>query len=563
MAAAAAWLLGGCARNSISSADSSLSGRPPSLSAKGERTASQTASERKIKAQAHFAAGVVHDSGGNSELALEEFYKAALADPSNEPLVLELSQRLLQAQQAEKAVRLLSEAAAERGASGHVYGHLGLALTQLGKMKEAMDASRTAVKKAPSSILGYQNLARIHVSQNNPKKALEVLDAAARQKDVSAAFLIDLAAILDGSGRTKTLSPEQVKPRLKSLLDRAEKLRPEQPLLRHRMADLYKSAGELGKATRIYQELLASPQPPPPGVTPLLREQLFQIYLRSGDRSQAAQQLREILKDSPTNPQAYYYLGTLAADERKFTESIDCFEKAILFNPDLDYAYYDLASSHLALGQPKQALETLTKARDRFAANFYLDFYTGLAQSASKEYDRAVNSYTSAELLARQSDPSRLNYLFYFHFGAACERNGDFAQAEKHLRKCLGLSPDFAEALNYLGYMWAERDQNLQEALGMIEKAVQQEPKNSAYLDSLGWVFFKLKRTDEALKHIQQAVEYSEKPDPTVLDHLGDIQAALGRVEEAMAAWRQSIELEPNEQIKKKIGELDGGGGKP
>src|SRR5207302_9816408 len=99
----------------------------------------------------------------------------------------------------------------------------------------------------------------------------------------------------------------------------------------------------------------------------------------------------------------------------------------------------------------------------------------------------------------------------------------DYDQAEKYFEKCLQLSPDFAEALNYLGYMWAEHGLKLDRARELIEKAVKAEPKNAAYLDSLAWVHFKLNQLQEALPYVLKPVEFSETPDATVYDHLGDI----------------------------------------
>jgi tetratricopeptide (TPR) repeat protein len=112
--------------------------------------------------------------------------------------------------------------------------------------------------------------------------------------------------------------------------------------------------------------------------------------------------------------------------------------------------------------------------------------------------------------------------------------------------------------MNYMGYMWAEHGLKLDQAKVLIEKAVKAEPKNAAYLDSLGWVLFKLNQPKEALGHILKAVELSEEPDPTLLDHLGDVYAALNQPDKAREAWKKSVSLEPNEQVKKKLDEPAG-----
>jgi Tfp pilus assembly protein PilF len=82
---------------------------------------------------------------------------------------------------------------------------------------------------------------------------------------------------------------------------------------------------------------------------------------------------------------------------------------------------------------------------------------------------------------------------------------------------------------------------------------VKLEPNNAAFLDSMGWVLFKLKRPQDALRYQQQAIDSAEKPDATLFDHLGDIQAALGWSERARDAWRKALELEPSDELKKKL----------
>ena len=123
----------------------------------------------------------------------------------------------------------------------------------------------------------------------------------------------------------------------------------------------------------------------------------------------------------------------------------------------------------------------------------------------------------------------------------------------QYFEKCLQLAPNFAEAMNYLGYMWAEHGLKLDQARELIEKAVKAEPKNAAYLDSLAWVLFKLKQPKEALPYALKAAELSEQPDATVYDHIGDIYAALKQLEKAREAWRKSLSLEPNEEVRKKL----------
>jgi tetratricopeptide (TPR) repeat protein len=180
-----------------------------------------------------------------------------------------------------------------------------------------------------------------------------------------------------------------------------------------------------------------------------------------------------------------------------------------------------------------------------------------------KDYTNAIRHLTTAEVVARVNETNRLNHLFYFQLGATYERTKQVGEAEKYFRKALELAPDFAEALNYLGYMWAERNVNLDESRQLLERAVKAEPKNGAYLDSLGWVYYKLGRLQDALRLIQEAIRYSEEPDATLYDHLGDIFNALNQPDKAREAWRKALTLESiddKEPIRRKLDESSAGG---
>lgn len=264
-----------------------------------------------------------------------------------------------------------------------------------------------------------------------------------------------------------------------------------------------------------------------------------------------------MVRDQPTNPLAHYFLGAIAAEQRDWDKAVECYEKAILLNEGapqpFEPVYYDLAGVLITRDDPEDALKLLAKARGKFKTSFLLEFYTALAHSRTKDYAASIKHFTAAELLAKRDEPERLTALFFFQAGTAYERHKDFKQAENYFRQSLRLAPDFAEALNYLGYMWAERGENLVEAKEMIEKALKLEPENAAFLDSMAWVLFKLKQPKEALGFQLKALKLQKEPDATLHDHLGDIYFALQEPQKAREQWEKSIALEPNEEAEKKI----------
>jgi tetratricopeptide (TPR) repeat protein len=289
---------------------------------------------------------------------------------------------------------------------------------------------------------------------------------------------------------------------------------------------------------------------------PALREKLTAQYIRGGNKKGAREQLEGILRDNPTNPQVYYLLGSLAADDKDYARAAEHYEKTLQLKPDgpeSEPVYYDLAGLKITLNKPAEALSILEKARAQYKQSFVMEFYSALAYSRLKQYAEALNHFTAAEVVAKATNPKLLDQVFYFQLAAANERNKEFAQAEKYFQKCLELAPNNVEAMNYLGYMWVERGVNLDKARVLIEKAVKSEPDNAAFLDSLGWVLFKSNQPREALNYVLKAVQHSQEPDPVLYDHLGDIYAGLRQYDQAREAWRKSLALEPNAGIEQKL----------
>ena len=136
---------------------------------------------------------------------------------------------------------------------------------------------------------------------------------------------------------------------------------------------------------------------------------------------------------------------------------------------------------------------------------------------------------------------------------------GDIAKAEVPLEAILDEFPDDIGAKNDLGYLWADQGKNLELALRMIQDAVAADPKNRAYRDSLGWVYFRLKRYTEAIAELEKAVAGQpgeEAPDGVIYDHLADAQFAAGRVDDAQKTWTKAIAAFEKAEDTKKAAEI-------
>jgi tetratricopeptide (TPR) repeat protein len=175
-----------------------------------------------------------------------------------------------------------------------------------------------------------------------------------------------------------------------------------------------------------------------------------------------------------------------------------------------------------------------------------------------QRYERALPLL----VLAQQEEEGGLEASF--RIASCLERLGRYEEAIAEFRRLVARAPRFAPALNYLGYLWIERAENLDEAVRMVREAVRLEPENGAYVDSLGWGYFQLGRIPEAVDYLERAARLLPE-DATVLEHLGDALLAQGDREGARAAYRRALvgrgaEGAEHAELARKLAHLDSGG---
>src|SRR5665213_2598794 len=165
--------------------------------------------------------------------------------------------------------------------------------------------------------------------------------------------------------------------------------------------------------------------------------------------------------------------------------------------------------------------------------------YISLADVYEKgrKWDDMSKALDSAERLSGNDD-ERISV--WFMRGAMYERMNKVEKADVEFRKVLKVDPDNAGAMNYIGYMYADRGQKLEESLKLILAALEREPGNGAYLDSLGWAYYKLGRYEDAEKSLRRAVDKTPR-DPTVHDHLAETLMKRGKISEAVEQWQISV----------------------
>ena len=207
-----------------------------------------------------------------------------------------------------------------------------------------------------------------------------------------------------------------------------------------------------------------------------------------------------------------------------------------------------------ATGQDQAALQVLENLMRRFPDSpLAFISYADLSRR-SQDYDKAITAYSRAIDLFAAQNQSR--WGLHYARAISYERSDQWPAAERDFRKALELNPNQPQVLNYLGYSLIEQRTDLDEALDMIDRAIQQSPDSGYIVDSMGWGLYRLGRFQEALPYMERAAELMPV-DPIVNDHLGDVYWAVGRKLEAEFQWRRALSFGPDEteiqRIRKKL----------
>lgn len=236
---------------------------------------------------------------------------------------------------------------------------------------------------------------------------------------------------------------------------------------------------------------------------------LIELLRDEGRRQDALAAAQAARRNFPDEPQFVWLEASLLADLNRVDEGVTLLRGRLTGDARGDYtAYMWLASVYLQAGRGRESIEAAQRALE-IAARLRI-------QSATNE---ALIMLASGQ-----------------------ERAGDARGAEESLRRVLTTDANNATALNNLGYFLVERNERLDEALELIQRAVRLRPNTSSFLDSLGWAYFKLGRLDEAERHLTDAA----RRDPTstaIQEHLGDLYFRQGKTEQARAAWQRALSL--------------------
>ena len=492
---------------------------------------------------------------------------------------------------------------------------LGRLYQALNENDKAEEIYKKYLGVEPGSEDGVLALARLHMDSGNNKSAIELLENFLKGEPDADQVLAALGEAYAASNeyakaanaykRALTWNPDEIEWKaayaealyFNEQFDEAAKVylellkadpRNAQALLR--MSQVYRRQMKYDQARSTLQQLTK--------LDPTNVELLFNLYLIDRDEGlleDALQRLEEILKrtESPNGlynesqqqnrrmfltqaallnswlgrydaaVTAFSSLKTISPDKdrvdayiidtyrtaKNLNKAGEQLERALKESPGSRHLQILSAELSAEKGRPDDAIKALQKIGGTEPDLQVLAAMSGIYERA-KKFDDAINVLnTAAKRFPRESE-------VYFLQGALHERQKKYGEAEQAFRKALEIEADDPATLNYLGYMLAERGIKLDEALTMTQKAVKSDPVNGAYIDSLGWVYFKLNQLDLAEQNLKRAVRFAPT-NATMYEHLGDVYYKLARYQDAAAQWTKGLQFatedEETDRIRKKL----------
>jgi tetratricopeptide (TPR) repeat protein len=504
---------------------------------------------------------------------LEEARKLAAGDPS---IAAPLARALLARGRAADAARVLDETG-EAGAHPAIVRLSAEAKAKSGRLKEAETIYRGLLDANPQDRDTAAALIDLYEEDDRIDRALELLQKLEKADPENPAIPERITLDLARAGRFA-----EAEKRARDLAAR----RPENRAIRRLLAQVLFEKGSSPEGEKILRALAA--EDPDDDATrralvaEMLRERRFaeaQTLLQDSVKRGAEDPRRipareaanvelgylaflqkdyaralEILgplavNSGAVNARAVRIFAGAARDGEAFAKGLDVARAAAAAEPARPEWKALVAEFERRSGDAKKADEALAK----LAASPNPEDVLAAADVYTRVKDFAAAARVAREASRRFPESSEA----LFRLGAALERSGATAEAEKTFLQLLAGRPNDSAAQNYLGYMWADRGIRLEEARELLEKAVAREPRNGAYLDSLGWVYFRLGRLEKAQTYLVAARE-REPDDPTIEEHLGDLSERQGDTAKAIAHWERALTLKHEEpdKVRQKLARL-------
>ena len=521
-----------------------------------------------------YLAGLVAQNHDDLSAAAEFMLRALKADPENLRLLKNAFSLVAAEGRHAEAVRLARRVLAQEPEDSTA----NLVLTVDALERADLTAARESLAAMPDR--GLATMVRplllgwIELESDGIEAAKRGLDPLSETRGLAALYNLHLGLMNDMAGQTEAADAA-----LATALESA----PRRSLrLTWLVGNYYERQGRKMDAQAVYQEYLsgggditllqaalARTKAEQDGPTPTasvatwkagVAEGLFNLAsLLSQERAEqtALVYLQLALRLRPAFAVAQVLHGEILQAQERSVEAIDTYREIDPASPFAWTARLRIAEELDHMERSEEAIAELEDLAAERPKEFQPLFRMANILRAKERFSDAVVAYDRAA--ERLGDVEQRHWTFFYFRGIALERSKDWPRAEADFLKALDLEPEQPYVMNYLAYSWVEQKAHLDEAQAMLVRAVELRPNDGFIVDSLGWVYYRLKNFDKAVEYLEKAVELRPQ-DPVINDHLGDAYWQVGRKQEARFQWRRALSLEPEEDQVPIIGAkiLDG-----
>ena len=513
----------------------------------------------------HLLLGRLYRLNNDLQKAENEFKTAVKLQPGSEEAVTTLAYLYNELVDTARATQVLSSVPnAERSAK--LYSALGYTYEQQKQYKNAVEAYRHAIELDRDNLDAIRGLAQNLLNDGQADAALEQYKVIADANPEDAQTYVRIAEIYRKQGKFDVALDN---------LKKAESMVQDSVEVPYNIAAIYQAQGRYDEAIPIMRDLLKKSEKPDGKYSngeksnrAVFLERLGSIYRDQGNNQAANETFRQIiaLGGDENIERGYQQIIDTWREAKEWQKATDVAKEAVQKLPGSRDLKLVLASQQADMGEADKALKDVramlkgdanSKSDSNSSSSSNSDdrqIYIALAQMNTRlrRFSDAEQALDKAEQLSSKADDKE--YVWFLR-GSTFEREKRYAEAEEQFKKVVASDPEHASALNYLGYMLADQNTKLEEALGYIKRAVDLDPANGAYLDSLGWAYFRLGKYELAEDNLLKASQ-KINTDPTVHDHLGDLYQKTGRLKLAATNWERAL-IEWNRTIAAEVDPAD------
>jgi tetratricopeptide (TPR) repeat protein len=483
----------------------------------------------------HLLLGRLYRLNNDLQKAENELKTAVGLDPNSEEAVTTLAILYTDEGDTAHALKVLS-AVPDAGRSAKLYSALGNAYEQRKEYKNAIDAYKKAIQLDRDNLDAIRGLAENLLNDGQTDAALDQYKVIADANPEDAQTYLRMAEIYRRQGKYDEALEN---------LKKADTMVPDSLEVPYNTAAVYQSQGRYDEAAKLLQDLVKKTEKPDTSYSQSDRnnraifiERLGMVYRDEENYTASVEAFRKMLNLGDENAErGYQNIIDTYREAKQWAQATAAAREAVAKLPNdrdlrmvLDSQLADTGDADKALADVRSLLKGTPEDRAVYIA-------LGQMNTRLRRWNDADQAFNKADQLSIKPEDKE-----YVHFlrGSEYERQKNYDQAEAEFKKVLEADPLSAVTLNYLGYMNADRGVRLDESLNYIKQAITIDPNNGAYLDSLGWAYFRLGKYDLAEESLTKASAHMGS-DPTVQEHLGDLYQKTGRLKLAAAHWERAL----------------------